>query len=121
MDAKSIFPDQLETLKDENINLKNRQKDLESEIKIIATKFTRQINMLKKDRVVKGGGSRSKVSAQFEEEFDKLIEENTKLQTQEKELMDKVKKLQAKRKKDLSQGKNLYNVAQSGSIDKPSR
>ena len=32
MSAQSIFPDQLETLKDENINLKNRQKDLESEI-----------------------------------------------------------------------------------------
>ena len=120
MSSKSLFPDQLETLKDENINLKNRQKDLESEIKIIATKFTRQINMLKKDRFVKAGGSRSKVTHQFEEEFDKLIEENTKLQTQEKELMDKVKKLQAKRKKDLNQGKNLYNVAQSG-IDKPSR
>ena len=102
MSAQSIFPDQVETLKDENINLKNRQKDLESEITQIATKFKRQINMLKKDRVVKAGGPRSKLTHQFEEEFDKLIEENTKLQSQERELMDKVKKLQAKRKKDLS-------------------
>ena len=34
--------------------------------------------------------------------------------------MDKVKKLQAKRKKDLNQGKNLYSVAEKD-LDRPSR
>ena len=120
MTTKSIFPDKLETLKDENINLKNRQKELETDIKIIATKFKRQITLLKKDRFVGGGASRSKITHQFEEEFDTLIEENSKLQNQEQELMDKVKKLQAKRKKDLNQGKNLYSVAEQH-LDRPSK
>lgn len=41
MTTKALFPDRLETLKDSNISLKNTQKELESEIKIIATKFKR--------------------------------------------------------------------------------
>lgn len=34
-----MFPDKLETLKDDNIRLKSTQKQLEQDIKIIATKF----------------------------------------------------------------------------------
>jgi hypothetical protein len=46
------------------------------------------------------------------------LKENTELQEQERELMDKVKKLQAKRKKDLKEGKNLYSVATQAGEDK---
>lgn len=52
MTKQAMFPDRLEVLKDDNIRLKGTQKDLESDIKVIATKFKRQINLLKKERLV---------------------------------------------------------------------
>jgi len=38
------FPDKLEVLKDQNMHLKSRHKDLEEQVKIIATKLKRQMN-----------------------------------------------------------------------------
>lgn len=111
--GKALYPDKLELLKDQNIHLKNTKRDLEEQVKIIATKLRRQINQLKKDRLV---GGKNTVTAQFEEDLDKLIEANIKLQDEEKALMTKVKKLQAKRKSELAQGKNLYTVAEQATI-----
>ena len=36
MTTKAMFPDNLEVLKDDNIRLKSTQKELESDIKVIA-------------------------------------------------------------------------------------
>ena len=79
MSTKAMFPDRLECLKDDNIRLKSTQKELESEIKVIATKFKRQINLLKKERLVGQTGQRNAITAKFETEFNDLIEENNRL------------------------------------------
>jgi hypothetical protein len=50
----SYFPDKLEILKDQNLKLKSHHKELEEQVKIIATKLKRQITQLKKDRIVGG-------------------------------------------------------------------
>ena len=73
---------------------------------------------MKADRFVNSVGGRNKITKEFEADFDELLKENTELQEQERELMDKVKKLQAKRKKDLKEGKNLYSVATQAGEDK---
>ena len=107
----ALFPDRLETLKDDNINLKRNQKELEQEIKVIAAKFNRQMGLLKKARLVGGhAGQRSAITQEFESDFNHLIEENNQLQMQEQELTEKVRKLNAKRKKDLASGKTLYST-----------
>lgn len=79
MTTKSMFPDRLEVLKDDNTQLKKTQKELENEVKIIATQFKRQIQLLKKERLVGQGGNRGSVTHKFEGEFNDLIEENSKL------------------------------------------
>ena len=58
MTTKNIFPDKLEVLRDENIALKKRQNELEADIQLIATKFRRQIDLLDKNRLVRGGVTR---------------------------------------------------------------
>jgi len=83
-------PDKLEQLKDQNINLKSTQKDLEEQVKFIEVKLRRQINQLKKDRLVGGKGT---FTAQFETDLESLIEENLKLEDEETQLMAKVRKL----------------------------
>lgn len=85
-----MYPDKLEILRNENIQLKSKQRDLEGQVKIIATKLKRQINQLKKDRLV---GDKSKLTAQFDKDIDKLIEDNIKLQDEENDLVKKIKKL----------------------------
>ena len=40
---QGFFPDKLEILKDQNIQLKSRHKDLEEQVKLIATKLKRQM------------------------------------------------------------------------------
>lgn len=114
LSTKNMFPDRLEVLKDDNIRLKSTQKELESEIKVIATKFKRQINLLKKERLVGQTGQRNAITTKFESDFNDLIEENNRLQMQEQELMEKVRKLNAKRKKELSSGKTLYSTVNQG-------
>ena len=114
LSTKNMFPDRLEVLKDDNIRLKSTQKELESDIKVIATKFKRQINLLKKERLVGQTGQRNAITTKFESDFNDLIEENNKLQMQEQELMEKVRKLNAKRKKELSSGKTLYSTVNQG-------
>ena len=115
MTTKALFPDRLETLKDDNIRLKSNQKELEQEIKIISTKFKRQIDLLKKERLVSAvKGSGGGITAKFEEDFNGLIEENCRLQMQEQELNEKVKKLNNKRKKELAKGKTLYTTVNQG-------
>ena len=120
MTTKALFPDRLECLKDENIRKKNNLKELESKIKVISNKFQRQTNLLKKQRMIGMTGQRSAVTKQFENDFNELIEENSKLQMQEMELMDKVKKINNKRKKELAQGKTLYSTVERG-MDKTAR
>ena len=120
MTNKAMFPDRLEVLKDDNIRLKGTQKELESDIKVIATKFKRQINLLKKERLVGQTGQRNAVTQKFEGEFNDLIEQNNRLQVQEQELMEKVRKLNTKRKKELANGKTLYSTVASGT-DKTSK
>ena len=61
------------------MRLKATQKDLESEIKIIATKFKRQINLLKKERLVGQTGQRNAITLKFEDDFNTLVEENNRL------------------------------------------
>ena len=56
----------------------------------------------------------------FEGEFNDLIEENNRLQMQETELMEKVRKLNSKRKKELGTGKTLYSTMNQG-MDKSSK
>ena len=65
----------------------------------IATKLKRQITQLKKDKLVhsSGGGS-----GKFEEDLDKVIEENFLLQEEERRLMEGVRKLQKKKQKTLA-------------------
>lgn len=118
-DSKLLRPDKLEVLRDENIHLKSRKKDLEEKVKIIATKLKRQINTLRKDRLV--GGGKSSVSAMLEEDLDRLIEENIRLQDEESILMAKVKKLQMKRKSELKDGKNLYSVHESAQMQRANK
>ena len=112
--TKALFPDRLETLKDDNMQLKATQRELESEIKIIATKFKRQINLLKKERLVGQTGQRNTITMQFENEFNSLVEENNRLQMNESDLMEKVRKLNAKRKKELAKGNTLYSTVNAG-------
>jgi hypothetical protein len=50
-----------------------------------------------------------------------LIEENIKLQNEEQELMQKVKKLQKQRRDELTQGKNLYSVAEEHLIKRSNK
>jgi hypothetical protein len=53
--------------------------------------------------------------------LDGLIEENIKLQDEEQQLMHKVKKLQKQRRDELSQGKNLYSVAEEHLIKRSNK
>jgi hypothetical protein len=50
-----------------------------------------------------------------------LIEENIKLQEEEEQLMQKVRKLQKKRKEELSQGKNLYSLAEEHQVKRANK
>jgi len=63
---------------------------------------------------VGGPGGRAGINQKFEEDFNTLIEENCRLQMQETELTDKVKKLNNKRKKELAKGKTLYTTVNNG-------
>jgi len=49
--SKSAEENLLE-LREENIHLKTHQRELEEEVKVIATRLKRQINQLKKDRLI---------------------------------------------------------------------
>ena len=79
MTTNALFPDKLEILKDDNIRLKATQKQLEQEVKVIATKFQRQINLLKKERLVGKVGQKNSITQKFEDDFNELIEENNRL------------------------------------------
>lgn len=90
----------------------------------VEVKLRRQIAQLNKDRLVGGPGgakSSSVINAQFENELDHLVEENLKLEDEERQLLSKVKKLQARRREGLGAAaggstKNLYSVG----VDKSS-
>mmetsp|Transcript_17119 Transcript_17119/g.21615 ORF Transcript_17119/g.21615 Transcript_17119/m.21615 type:complete len:127 (+) Transcript_17119:493-873(+) len=72
------------------------------------------MTLLRKERLVGGPGGRAGINQKFEEDFNTLIEENCRLQMQETELTDKVKKLNNKRKKELAKGKTLYTTVNNG-------
>jgi len=76
------------------------------------------MTQLKKDRVV---GGKNTITAQFEHDLDSLIEENIRLESEEQQLMQNVKKLQKKRRDELAQGKNLYSVAEEHLIKKSNK
>ena len=76
------------------------------------------MTQLKKDRVV---GGKNTITAQFEHDLDSLIEENIRLECEEQQLMQNVKKLQKKRRDELAQGKNLYSVAEEHLIKKSNK
>lgn len=80
---------------------------------------------MKKDRVVKAGGSYQKM----DEDLDQLIEENFNLQEEERKIMQQVKKLQKKKQESIMQAsgamavgakKELYNTMQEFSANKVS-
>jgi hypothetical protein len=79
-------------------------------VRIIHSKLQRQITNLSKGNII--GGNKNSVTAQFESDLDKMVEDDIKLQEEERILMMKVKKLQAKRRDELQEGKNLYSVAE---------
>lgn len=83
-------PDKLERLKDENLNLKRHQGDLETDVKVISTQLKRMIEQLKSDKIIVGK------AAHFEKTLDSLIEEQVTLQEQGLGLMKKVKSAQTK-------------------------
>ena len=87
-----------------------KQRELENQVKLISTKLKRQIDVINSERFA----GKNKITAQFERNLDDLIRENTELQQQEQDMMEKVKKMQAKRKKELNEGKQLYSVATQG-------
>ena len=78
------MPDKLEKLKDENLNLKRHQVELESEVKVISTQLQRMIGQLKSDKIIIGK------AAHFEKQLDSLIEEQVSLKEQETTLMKRV-------------------------------
>ena len=59
-------------------------------------------------------GTKNAITTQFEANFNELIEENNRLQMHEQELMEKVRKLNQKRKKELANGKTLYSTVNKG-------
>lgn len=58
----------------------------------------RKVGELKKDRIVSSGGQ---TPQRIDEELDKLIEENIRLQEEDQKLTKAVQKLSAKRKSEL--------------------
>lgn len=60
--------DKYDTMRDENLQLKTRHKQLEESIKIIAVKLKRQVSQLKSDRA-------QKLPSNFDTNLDKLIED----------------------------------------------
>jgi len=55
-------------------------------------------------------GDKTKLTAQFDKDIDKLIEDNIKLQDEENDLVKKIKKLQTIRKQEIGKSKNLYST-----------
>ncbi|CDW86689.1 protein fantom [Stylonychia lemnae] len=114
---KDIKPDfknvneKLLVLRDENIHLKSKKQELEDDVKLqkyilvqylnisIAAKLKRQINTLKKDRILGAGGQ---LYNKIDEDLDKMIEDNLRLQDEEQDLTRKVKKLQKLRQTHIS-------------------
>ena len=53
-DLGQAVPDKFELLKDQNIHLKRKYHDLETDIKLISTQLRRQIELLKGDKLILG-------------------------------------------------------------------
>ena len=84
-DLGQAVPDKFELLKDQNIHLKRKYHDLETDIKLISTQLRRQIELLKGDKLILGKAN------SFEKQLDDLIENQVKLKEDEQVLMKKVK------------------------------
>jgi hypothetical protein len=81
-DIKVSFASQEErllVLRDENYHLKNKGQLLEDDVKQIATKLKRQMTQLKKDRLIQSVPGVGIANARFDEELDRMIEENFNL------------------------------------------
>lgn len=61
---------------------------------------------MKKDKILGAGGS---IYAKIDDELDRMIEENLRLQDDEHHLMTKVKKLQKKKKAMLADGHSSHH------------
>lgn len=89
----------------------------------IATRLKRQINQLKKDKLIAIGGGKS--HSRLDEDLDVLIEENFNLQEEERKLVVQVKKLQQKKVQSITvtqeQVKKLAHTMQGVSPGKASK
>ena len=74
--------------------------DFDSFFNRIAAKLKRQINQLKKDRIVGAGG---KLYDKIDDDLDKMIEKNLTLQDEEHSLTMQVKRLQKKYKTSIGE------------------
>jgi chromosome segregation ATPase len=83
--------DRYEQLREENTDLKKRHKQLEEEIRQVAVKLKRQVQQIKSDRA---GQKSAKLAPGFSEDLDKLIEENLRLQEEERQLTASIKQIQ---------------------------
>eukprot|EP00347_Sterkiella_histriomuscorum_P001912 403370193 len=92
--------EKLLVLKDDNHHLKVKKKELEEDVKLIAAKLKRQINQLKKDRILGAGGQ---LYAKIDLDLDKLIDDNLRLQDEEHKLTLQVKKMQKKRQLGITE------------------
>lgn len=84
-DSGMSSPDKLEKLKDENIKLKVKHQDMNTEIKVISTQLKRVVQHLKDDKMLPSS------VAHFEKELDSVIEEQVKLKESEVSMKKKVK------------------------------
>ena len=78
-DIKVSFEGQEEkllVLREENQRLKSKGQELEDDVKMIATKLKRQMAQLKKDRLISGVPGGQAINQKFDEELDRMIEEN---------------------------------------------
>jgi len=107
---KTYFPDKLEVLKSENINIKTQTNKLEDNVKRVETQLRRKIDGLRADKIL-GSGSRSGATAGLEHDLDKLIGENVALQMEEQRMLENVRKLQNQKKNAKFRGKSLNTVA----------
>ena len=94
-------PDKLERLKDENLNLKRHQQELENDVKIISTQLRRMVEQLKSDKIIVGK------AAHFERQLDELIEQQVQLKDQEMQLVKKVRAAQKNDRGRENKGKTM--------------
>jgi chromosome segregation ATPase len=82
-------------LLDENVKLKKHQTELDEDIRKMATRLKRIKTLISKERKLAGGV----LGNEFEEELDKLIDENSDLKSEIRKLKNTIKGLKSQSKK----------------------